>query len=40
MVDYCTRHNIDSTDSSANKGAEFLAEYFHEGVSYSMVNTA
>ena len=38
--DYCTRHNIDPFDSSVNQGAEFLAEYFHEGVSYSMVNTA
>ena len=38
--DYCTRHNIDSFDSSVNQGVEFLAEYFHEGVSYSMVNTA
>ena len=40
LFDYCTRHNIDSSDSSANEGAEFLAEYFHEDVSYSMVNTA
>ena len=38
--DYCTRHNIDPFDSSVNQGAEFLAEYFHEGVSYLMVNTA
>ena len=38
--DYCTRHNIDPFDSSVNQVAEFLAEYFHEGVSYSMVNTA
>ena len=37
--DYCTRHNIDPFDSNV-KGAEFLAEYFHEAVSYSMVNTA
>ena len=37
---YCTRHNIDPFDSSVNQGAESLAEYFHEGVSYSMVNTA
>ena len=38
--DYCTRHNIDPFNSSVNQGAEFLAEYFHEGVSYSKVNTA
>ena len=38
--DYCTRHNIDTFDSSVNQGGEFLAEYFHKGVSYSMVNTA
>ena len=37
---YCARHNIDQFDSSATQGAEFLAEYFHEGVFYSMVNTA
>ena len=36
----CTRHNIDPFDSSVNQGAEVLAEYFHEGVSYTMVNTA
>ena len=35
---YCTRHNIDLFDSGVNQGAEFLKEYFHEGVSYSMVN--
>ena len=39
-LDYCTRHSIDPFDSSVNQGAEFLAEYFHKGVSYSMVNTA
>ena len=38
--DYCTRHNVDPFNSSVNKGTEFLAEYFHEGVSHSMVNTA
>ena len=38
--DYYTRHNIDPFDSSVNQGAEFLAEYFHEGVSHSMFNTA
>ena len=37
---YCRRHNVDSFDSSVKQSAEFLAEYFHEGVSYSMVNTA
>ena len=37
---YYTRHNRDPFDSSLNQGAEFLAEYFHEGVSYSIVNTA
>ena len=31
---YCTRHNIDPFDSSVNQWTEFLAEYFHEGVSY------
>ena len=36
---YFTRHNIDPFDSSLNQSAEFLAEYFHEGVSYSMNNT-
>ena len=40
LFDYCTRHNIDLFDSSVNQGAECLAEYFHEGVNYSMVNTA
>ena len=40
MVDYCTTHNIDPFDPNVNKEAEFLAEYFHEGVSYLMVNTA
>ena len=39
-LDYCTRHNIDPFDSSVNQGAEFLAKYFHEGVSYSVANTA
>ena len=38
--DYCTRHNIDPFDYSVNQGSEFLAEYFHECVNYSMVNTA
>ena len=38
--DCCTRHNIDPFDYSVNQGAEYLAEYFHESVSYSMVNTA
>ena len=37
---YGRRHNIHSFDSSVKQSAEFLAEYFHEGVSYSMVNTA
>ena len=37
---YCTRHNIDLFDSSVNQDTEFLADYFHEGVGYSMVNTA
>ena len=31
---------MDAFDSSVNQGAEFLAEYVHEGVSYSMINTA
>ena len=35
---YCTRHNIDLFDSGVNQGTEFLEEYFHEGVSYSLVN--
>ena len=30
---YSTRHNIDPFDSSVYQGTEFLAEYFHEGVS-------
>ena len=30
-------HNIEPFDSSLNQGAEFLAEYFYEGVNYSMV---
>ena len=38
--DYCTRYNVDPFNSSVNQDEEFLAEYFHEGVSYSMVNTA
>ena len=38
--DYCTRHKIDPFDSSVNQVAEFLAEYFHEAASYSMVNKA
>ena len=38
--DYCARQNIDPFDSSVNQGAEFLPEYFHGGVSYSMGNTA
>ena len=29
-----------SFDSSVNQGAELLAEYFHESVGNSMVNTA
>ena len=40
MVDYCTSHNRDHFDSIVNKRAEFIAEYFHEGVSYSIVNIA
>ena len=36
--DCCTRHNIDHFDSSVCQGAEFMAEYFHEGVSYSIIN--
>ena len=40
LSDYCTRHNIDPFDSSVNQGAVYLAESLHEGVSYSMVNTA
>ena len=31
---------MDPFDSSVNQTAEFLAEYFHEGVIYSMINTA
>ena len=38
--DCFTRHNIDPFDSNVNQGAEYLAEYFHESVNYSMVNTA
>ena len=38
--DYCTRLNIDPFDSSVNQGAEFLAEYFHDGVSPPVVKTA
>ena len=26
----CARHNLDPFNSSVNRGAEFLAEYFHE----------
>ena len=37
---YYTRQNIDSFNPSVNQGAEFLAEHFHESVSYPMVNTA
>ena len=40
QFDYCTRQNTYPCDSSVNQGAKFLAEYFHESVSYSMVNTA
>ena len=40
MVYYCTRHNIDPFDSIVNKRAEFLAEYLHKGVSYSVIITA
>ena len=29
---------IDPFDSSINQGAQFLAEYFHEEVIYSVVN--
>ena len=32
---YCPRHNIDPFESSVNQSSE----YFHEGVTYSMVNT-
>ena len=37
---HCIMHNIDPFDSSVNQDAEVLAEYFHEGVRYLMVNTA
>ena len=40
QFNYCGKHNIHLFDSSVNQGAKFLAEYFHEGVSYSIVNTA
>ena len=38
--DYCARHNIDPFDSSVNQWVEFLAKYFNQGVSYSVVNKA
>lgn len=37
---YCQKHKIDPFASSVNHGAEFLTNYFHEGVGYSSVNTA
>ena len=33
---YCTRHNLDPFYSSVNQRAELLAQYFHEGASYSV----